>query len=211
MAFLQKKPMVSSSLPLYTLGNNKTVLIVGLGNVGKEYESTRHNLGFNVIDDFAERNEFPVWVEKKDFKCHMTYQNMGSTRVILIKPTTYMNESGQAAAAAQHFYKIATPDTVAVYDELALPYGQIRARVGGETAGHNGVKSLTAHLGDDFGRLRIGIANDISEKADAADFVLGKFTVEEKGQLPLIVKEAGVMLTEYIFSGQLPHETRKIL
>jgi PTH1 family peptidyl-tRNA hydrolase len=210
MAFLQKKPLVSSSLPLYTLGANKTVLIVGLGNPGKEYEQTRHNVGFAAIDDFAERNEFPGWVNKKDLKSHIAYQNLGSTRVILVKPTTFMNESGQALAAVQKFYKVYGQETVVVYDELALPFGQVRARVGGEAAGHNGVKSLIQHLGEDFGRLRIGISNDFSAKADAAEFVLGKFTKEEQGHLPDILKEVGVMLTEFIYSGELPHETRTV-
>lgn len=211
MAFLQKKPLVSSSAPLYTLSNNRAVLIVGLGNPGKEYALTRHNIGFDVLDDFAGRNEFQGWIEKKDLKCHFNQQNLGQTRVILIKPTTFMNDSGQAVAAAQHFYKIYNSDTLVVYDELALPFGQLRARRGGADAGHNGVKSLISHIGEDFGRLRLGIANEFSPKADTAEFVLGKFSKQEQAKLPDILKEAAVMLTEYIYGGELPHETRNIL
>ena len=210
MAFLQKKPLVGTSIPLYTIGENKTILIIGLGNIGDNYALTRHNVGFAALDDFAERNEFAGWVEKKDIKCHFNQQNLGSTRVILIKPTTFMNDSGQAAVAAQQFYKISNQNTVVVYDELALPFGQIRARVGGEAAGHNGIKSLITHIGEDFGRLRIGIANEFSAKADASDFVLGKFTKQEQELLPDILKEAGVMLTEFIYGGSLPHETRTV-
>jgi PTH1 family peptidyl-tRNA hydrolase len=211
MALFQKKPQTSSSAPLYTLGSNKTVLIIGMGNPGKEYEGTRHNVGFEALDDFARRNDFPQWINKKDLKGHLSTLQMGETRVLLVKPTTFMNNSGEAVQAVQHFYRVYNPSTIAVYDELAITFGQIRTRVGGQDAGHNGVKSLIAHIGDDFGRIRIGVGNEISEKADAADFVLGKFTKEERSKLPEILKETRVMLTEYIYSGQLPHETRTVL
>jgi len=200
MGLFQKKPDVSSSAPLYTLGANKTVLIIGLGNPGKQYEGTRHNIGFAVVDKFAADNNFPGWINKKDLNCQLAMANMGESRVILIKPTTFMNNSGQAAQAVQHFYKIYNPSTLAVYDELAIPFGSLRTRLGGTDAGHNGVKSLIQHIGGDFGRLRIGIGSQVSAKAEASDFVLGKFS-----------KEAGVVITEYTFSGQLPHETRTII
>lgn len=211
MALFQKKPTVQSSAPLYTLGANKTVLIIGLGNPGKDYDGTRHNIGFAVVDDFAAKNDFPAWTAKKDLKCELTIQNLGQSRVILVKPTTFMNKSGEAAQAVQRFYRVYSQNTLAVYDELAIPFGSLRTRIGGSDAGHNGVKSLIQHLGDDFGRLRVGVGSAISKKADAADFVLGKFTKKEQENLPLIVREAGALLTEYIFSGQLPPETRKLV
>ena len=187
MALFQKKPDVSSSIPLYSIGTHRTLLVIGLGNPGAEYDGTRHNIGFVTLDDFAGRNDFPAWINKKDLKCHMTMQSMGQSRVILIKPTTFMNNSGEAVQAVQHFYKIDNGSTLVVYDELALPFGQLRSRGGGSDAGHNGVKSLIAHIGDDFLRLRVGIANEFSAKADASDFVLGKFTADEKVQLPEMV------------------------
>jgi PTH1 family peptidyl-tRNA hydrolase len=211
MALFQKKPDVSSSVPLYSIGTHRTLLVIGLGNAGAEYDGTRHNIGFAALDDFAGRNDFPAWINKKDLKCHLTMQSMGQSRVILIKPTTFMNNSGEAVQAVQHFYKIDNGSTLAVYDELALPFGQLRSRGGGSDAGHNGVKSLIAHIGEDFLRLRIGVANEFSAKADASDFVLGKFTTDEKVQLPHVIKEAGVMITEYIYSGQLPPETRQAI
>lgn len=210
MAFFQKKPQITSSLPLYTMGAEKTLLVIGLGNPGKQYEGTRHNIGFAVIDDFAKRNDFPNWQKTPSGKGTVSIASMGQSRVILAKPTTFMNASGEAAHAIQAFYKITNAQTVVVYDELALEFGQIRARVGGESAGHNGIKSLISHIGDDFGRLRVGISGEHSKQKDAADYVLSSFSQEERQLLPAIVKEAGVMLTEYIYSGQLPHETRSV-
>ncbi len=211
MALFQKKPQVSDSLPLYTVGSNKTALIIGLGNPGAEHKGTRHNIGFEVLDHFAKQNGFPAWMTKKDLKCDMTIGNLGEARVILCKPTTFMNNSGEAAQAGQHFYRVYNPQTLAVYDELAIPFGQIRSRLGGSDAGHNGVKSLIQYLGEDFGRLRIGIGSELSAKAGAADFVLGKFSKEEQSKIPKILGEASALLTEYIFSGALPHDTRTVL
>ena len=211
MALFQKKPQVSDNMPLYTIGNIRTVLILGLGNSGKKYIGTRHNIGFEVLNHFAGKNDFPAWIAKKDLKCQLTMRNLGENRVILCKPTTFMNHSGEAAQAVQHFYRVYNPQTLAVYDELTIPLGQLRTRLGGTDAGHNGVKSLIQHLGDDFGRLRIGIGSDLAEKKDAADFVLTKFTKAEQGVVPKILQEANALITEYIFSGSLPHDTRTVI
>lgn len=212
MALFQKKPQTSDSIPLYSLGVNKTILIIGLGNPGKEYDGTRHNIGFGVMDFFAKANDFPGWIAKKDLKSNISQNTLGDTRVLLVKPTTFMNSSGEAASAVQHFYKVFNPQTLVVYDELALAFGQLRTRQGGSDAGHNGVKSLIQHIGDDFNRLRVGIGSEISEKADAADFVLGKFTKKEQESLPLVLRETNELINSYIVSGRpIPHETRKVL
>jgi PTH1 family peptidyl-tRNA hydrolase len=210
MALFQKKPQVQSSAPLYTLGAHKNILIIGLGNPGKEYDGTRHNIGFKIIDEFAAKNEFPGWVSKKDLKCQLTLQNMGENRVILCKPATFMNNSGEAAQMVQRFYQVYNQNSLVIYDELAVPFGSLRTRVGGSDAGHNGVKSLIQHLGDDFGRLRVGIGSETVQQADSADFVLAKFSKEEKETLPQIIREANALITEYIFGGELPHETRSV-
>lgn len=210
MSLFQRNPHEMSKLPLYTLGSNKDLLIVGLGNPGKEYEGTRHSIGFAVIEAFAKQNDFPNWTGKKDLKCEITINNIGQCRVILIKPTTFMNLSGEAVQAVQKFYRVYNLLTLVIHDELAISFGQIRTRVGGSDAGHNGIKSLIQYIGDDFGRLRIGIGNEISEKADAASFVLNKFSKEEQGKLPEIIKEAVSKIDNYIASGELPHDTSKI-
>lgn len=211
MGLFQKKPLIQSSAPLYTLSANKTLLLLGLGNPGSEYKFSRHNLGFMVLDKFAISNSFSDWITKKDLKCQVSWATLGHNRVILCKPNTFMNDSGQAAQAVQHFYRIYNPDTVAIYDELALEFGQLRTRSGGTDAGHNGVKSLIQHIGNDFGRLRIGISTSALQQIDPSKFVLGKFTQSEQPVLDLIVSEAGTILNEYVFSGQLPPDTRHVL
>ncbi len=209
MALFQKKPQTSSSAPLYTLGLNKTNLIVGLGNIGKQYESTRHNIGFVCLDELARVLEFEPWIEKKDLKCHIASMTVGDSKVILIKPTTLMNNSGEAVRAVSHFYKIPSKNTLVVHDELDIPFGQIRTRTGGSDAGNNGIKSVIAHIGNDFGRLRIGIKAETP--LEASDFVLAKFSKEEQAQLPALKKEVIALLTEYIYGGQLTPETRSFL
>lgn len=209
MALFQKKPQTSDSVPLYTLGMNKTTLIVGLGNPGKKYEGTRHNIGFESLDTFAKTHEFGPWVEKKDLKSHITTKALGNTRVILCKPMTYMNLSGKAVQATAHFYKIEPGQLVAIHDELDIPFGQIRIRMGGSDAGHNGIKSLIQHIGDQFGRIRIGVGAET--KMDSADFILAKFNKEEVTQIHALTKEVTSILTEYVYSGGLTPETRSFI
>jgi peptidyl-tRNA hydrolase, PTH1 family len=208
MALFQRRPETSSP-PLYTLGLVHNVLIVGLGNPGKEYDGTRHNIGFACIDEFARKQEFDPWIEKRDLKCLLTSKVLGNARVIAIKPTTFMNLSGEAVQAAAHFYKIPLNNILAVYDEVDIPFGQIRTRVGGESAGHNGVKSIIKVAGKDFGRVRVGIKSHT--KMDTSDFVLAPFTKEEQEHMPALTKEVTAILTEYIFGDQLPHETRNFI
>ncbi len=211
MALFQKKPLVTSSAPLYTIGDSRTKLIIGLGNVGKDYAGTRHNVGFVAVEEFAKANNFPAWLAKKDLKAEITIGNLGNQRVILARPTTLMNRSGQAAQAIQRFYRIYNQDTLVVYDELVIPFGQLRTRLGGSDAGHNGVKSLIVQIGEDFGRLRIGIGSNLAKKKSGSDFVLAKFSKTEQGRLPLILKEASALIGEYIVSDNLNPETRTIV
>ena len=208
MALFQKRPENESVRPLYTLSATQTVLVVGLGNIGDEYDNTRHNIGFMALDDFAERNSFDAWVNKKDLKCHLTQKTFGQTRVIVIKPTTYMNLSGEAMQAVQHFYKVSNDKTIAIYDELDIEFGQLRMRIGGSAAGHNGVKSLIQHCGEDFGRIRVGIGPKLHEQQDSADFVLGKFSKDQLDQFPKLYSEIDSILNDAIYGGELFAETR---
>lgn len=208
MGLIRENPFTGASTQFYTVGLNSTVLVVGLGNVGKEYESTRHNVGFACLDVFAELNGFSNWIDKKDLRCLLTSHMLGATRVIAIKPTTMMNLSGEAVQKVAAFYKIAPQSIVVVHDELDIPFGQIRTRVGGGSAGHNGIKSVTQHLGEGYGRIRVGIGPKTPEQMDSADFVLARFATTEQGHMKALTQEVNVLLNEYIFSGSLPHDTR---
>jgi peptidyl-tRNA hydrolase, PTH1 family len=211
MALFQRRPSSSDSIKYYTLGQNKILMIVGLGNPGKEYDGTRHNIGFACLDEFAKANDFDPWVDKRDLKCQVASTQLGESRVLLVKPTTFMNLSGEAAQAVANFYKIPAENIVAVYDEIDIPFGQIRMRVGGSSAGHNGVKSLIQHLGENFGRVRVGIGPKEPEQMDSADFVLAKFSSEQQAQLKNLAKEAAAILSEYTYQGELPHDTRNFI
>lgn len=207
MALFVRKPVTNTDIPIYNLSHERTVLVIGLGNTGKEYTGTRHNIGFECVDHFAEKNEFPGWIDKKDLRCHYTSKTLGGTRVILIKPTTFMNASGEAAYKVQQFYKVHTHEILVVHDELDIPFGQIRVRAGGGDAGNNGVKSLQQHLDGVFTRIRVGIANEFSERADSADFVLGKFTSDEQEHLPSLRSEVESLITEFIYGDSLQPTT----
>lgn len=211
MGLFVRRHSDTESQPLYSTVHQHVTLVIGLGNVGKQYDGTRHNIGFVCLDNFADQHEFPAWIEKKDLRAYLTDRVIGDTKVILVKPTTYMNESGQAAMAVQHFYKISNAETIVVHDDLDIAFGQIRARQGGGSAGNNGIKSLIQHLGEDFQRLRIGVRNELLEKMDAADFVLAKFNKEEQAKLPELQREVSALLSEYTASHELPHDTCNFL
>jgi len=194
------------------MGLNKTILLVGLGNPGKEYDLTRHNVGFICLDSFvAKTDEMSDWLLKKDLKCQLSLGQMGDTRVIAIKPTTFMNLSGEAVQATAQFYKITPEHITVIHDELDIDFGQIRLRVGGSAAGHNGIKSVSQHLGEDYGRIRIGIGPKKPERIKSEDFVLQKFSSGEQAQLPNLEKEVNAILSEYLYGTQLPHDTRSFL
>ena len=213
MALFQRRPQTSDPKTFYTVGLNKTVLVVGLGNPGKKYELTRHNAGFICLDGFVAKAEgMNDWVEKKNLKCVMSEGRIGDARVIAIKPATFMNLSGQAVRAVADFYKINLEQVLVLHDELDIDFGQIRLRVGGSDAGHNGIKSLTKHIGPDYGRVRIGIGPKRPEEMPSEDFVLQKFSSQEQKQLPNMVRETSAIITEYLYGDQqLPHETRSFL
>lgn len=188
------------------------MLIVGLGNPGKEYTATRHNVGYMCVDNLVDKHsEFSDWITKKDLHCYLTTGILGSVRVIAIKPTTFMNESGQAMKAVQQFYKIANSNTIVVYDELDQIFGQIRTRSGGGAAGHNGIKSLITHCGDSFGRVRIGIHNEYKPRTETSDFVLKPFSATEKNHLVSMQKEVENILIEAIYAEKLEPQTRSFI
>lgn len=212
MAWLQKRPQVSDPTNFYTVGLNKTVLLVGLGNPGSEYDGTRHNIGFDCLDSFVAKNsEMGEWVNKKDLKCLLSSGQIGEARVLAIKPTTFMNLSGEAVQAVMHFYKLHAGQVVVVHDELDIDFGQIRLRKEGSSAGHNGIKSISNILGEDYGRVRVGIGPKTPARIKSQDFVLQKFGAEQQAQIPNLLREVNAILSEFVFGGELPHETRSFL
>ena len=213
MAWLQKRPQVALPTALYTIGLNKTILVAGLGNPGSEYELTRHNTGFHCVDNLVKNIEgFNDWINKKDLKSQLSIAQLGDKRVIAIKPTTFMNNSGQAVEAVINYYKIDPTNLIVIHDELDIDFGQIRTRVGGSDAGHNGIKSITELIGtDNYGRLRVGIGPK-PDNINTSDFVLTKFIKKEADQLPALYRETNAILTEYIYSSNsLANETRSFL
>jgi len=211
MSLFQNKPQSSDPVNYVTFGLNKTIMFVGLGNPGSEYDDTRHNIGFACLDAFAKANNFPAWQNKKDLKCHLASHMLGDTRILLVKPQTFMNLSGEAAQAVAAFYKLDTSKVIAIYDELDIDFGQIRIRQGGSAAGHNGVKSLIQHLGEDFGRIRVGIGPKEPEQIDSAKFVLQRFNKDQQGHMSELIIESNAILSELAYGSPLANETRSFL
>lgn len=169
-------------------------LIVGLGNPGPNYNFTRHNFGFLTLDFYLKLQQI-TW---QNPKMDAIWAKVGDN--ILIKPQTFYNDSGRAVQSFCHFYKIAPADTIVICDDFDLEFGQIRYRANGSSGGNNGLKSISAHLGTtDFPRLRLGTNNSaLRQKIGDVDFVLSRFTPEEKSQLPDLLNAALARLEEHL-------------
>lgn len=164
-------------------------LIVGLGNPGPEYAETRHNAGFMALDIIKEHLEFPDFKPDANLKAEISSGQIEDQKIILAKPLTFMNLSGRAIQNIVQFYKIDPEDIIVIYDDVDLPFGNVRLRKNGGPGTHNGMKSITPLIGEDFPRIRIGINNDML-KRDLAAFVLSKFTKKEEQLLPSIMENA---------------------
>ena len=164
---------------------SKVHVVVGLGNPGREYAMTRHNLGYLVVSELA-RSLSAKWKLEPRFESIHAEAQFEGMKVHLLLPLTYMNESGRAVAKFLSFYKLGAQALTVVVDDLALPFGQERVRLSGSSGGHNGLKSIQAALGTmEYRRLRLGIGPDTGVlKEEMVDFVLGQFTNEEKKALP---------------------------
>jgi peptidyl-tRNA hydrolase len=152
-------------------------LFVGLGNPGSRYARNRHNVGFMAVDEIARAHGAAPW--RRRFQGEAAEAVIGGERVLILKPQTYMNESGRAVAEAQRFFKIPLSDVTVFYDELDLPPAKLRVKVGGGNAGHNGLRSITAHCGNDYRRVRIGIGHP-GHKPLVQPWVLGDFSKAEE-------------------------------
>jgi len=184
-------------------------LIFAQGNPESKFDTTRHNVGFMVIDEFAQSHSLN-WTEKSKFSALIAETTIDGEKVILVKPTTYYNETGQSARRMIDFYSVmAAHDLLVIHDDLALPFGTIRIRAQGSDAGNNGIKSLNSHIGPDYHRIRIGIANDLRERMGDMDFVLSKFSKDESEALTKLMPEIFGFISDFI-DGTLAHETKTL-
>ena len=187
-----------SSIPM------EKFLIVGLGNMGPEYEGTRHNIGFRVVDALAaavneDKGKTTVWEDKR--YGFVTRISVKGRQLILLKPTTYMNLSGNAVRYWMQQEKIELPHLLVCVDDLALPFGQLRMKPGGSDAGHNGLKHIAQILGtQQYARLRFGIGNDFY-KGQQVDYVLGKIPPEEEALIPERTKESTAAIKTFCLAG----------
>ena len=174
-------------------------LIAGLGNPGREYEGTRHNAGFMALDALADALD--VCVETKKFKGLLGQGFLAGEKVLLVKPQTYMNLSGECLRAVMDFYKIEPEDVLVMFDDVSLPVGQLRIRKKGSAGGHNGIKSIIAHMGTmDFPRIKIGVGEKPAEMA-LADYVLGHFPAQEKRVMTEAAREAAKAAKYFFLEG----------
>ena len=170
-------------------------VIAGLGNPGAKYAGNRHNIGFMAVDEIHRRHGFSGWSRK--FKAEIAEGEIGGERVLLIKPQTFMNLSGESVGEAMRFYKLSPGDITVLYDELDLPPGKLRTKVGGGHGGHNGIKSMDAHCGKEYRRVRLGIGHPGS-KEQVHNHVLGDFAKADRAWLePLleaVAEHAGMLV-----------------
>jgi PTH1 family peptidyl-tRNA hydrolase len=159
-------------------------LLVGLGNPGARYGGNRHNVGFMAVQEIAKRHGIGPW--RGRFQGVACEGPIGGERVLLLLPGTFMNESGRAVAEAAHFYKLPLPDVTVFHDEIDLPPGKVRVKIGGGIAGHNGLRSISAHIGNDYRRVRIGVGHP-GNKDMVQHYVLSDFAKSEQGWLAALI------------------------
>ena len=164
---------------------NKPILIVGLGNPGGEYERTRHNVGFMAVEHLAGANA--TW--KNEHNAMTYHTNIDGRRIIFVRPTTFMNLSGDAVGAIARFYKIPTENVIVIHDDMDIKLGTYRDKVGGSSAGHNGIKSIDAAIGPEYRRIRIGVGHprDFGLNMDGADWVLGRFDDDQMTKIMSVI------------------------
>ena len=177
--------------------------IVGLGNIGKRFELTRHNIGFEVIDYILKKHNFSL--DKQQFKGAYTIERLNGDKVLFIEPMTMMNLSGEAVGPLMDYYNVEVEDLIVLYDDLDLSQGQIRLRQKGSAGGHNGMKSIIKHLGtDQFKRIRIGVGRPTNGMS-VPDYVLQKFSKEEMITMDKVIEHSAHAVEAFIESSRFDH------
>lgn len=173
-------------------------IIVGLGNPGKEYEHTRHNAGFDALDKLADK--YDITIKTKKFQALIGDGVINGKRVILMKPQTFMNLSGNAVHEIANFYNLTSDDFIVIYDDIDLDVGSIRVRAKGSAGGHNGIKSIIANLDDKFNRVRIGVGAK-KENSDLVNHVLGQISKADKAEFDEALDKAVAAVEEILANG----------
>lgn len=176
-------------------------LIVGLGNIGEKYQLTRHNVGFLVIDEMTKKLTTSN-INKSNFKADVFKAGYN----LFAKPKTYMNLSGEAVHAIKEYYKIDNENIIVIHDDLDLPFGAVKFKIGGGHGGHNGLKSIDSYIGKEYTRVRIGIGKPL-DKEDVANYVLSNFSKEELNQLEGIISHT-ILAIEALKSGESINEVK---
>jgi PTH1 family peptidyl-tRNA hydrolase len=185
-------------------------IIFAQGNPGAQYANTRHNIGFLIVDHLAKQHR-AEFLKKPKFHADIAEMSIAGEKVLLVKPATFYNETGQAARMLIDFYKLdASVDFLAIHDDLALPLGTIRIREKGRDAGNNGIKSLNAHLGSNYARVRIGIYNELRDRIHDADFVLSNFTKDEATILTDSITPKVIDLVNAFCAGNIEKTSHKL-
>ncbi len=175
-------------------------LLVGLGNIGVDYELTRHNFGFLLLDQIIE--DYGFLSQSKKFKSEVFTGEIAGEKIVALKPHTFMNRSGVAVIEAANFYKIHPANIIVFHDDLDLELGRVKVKIGGGNAGHNGLKSLDEMLGKEYVRLRLGIGRPIHAGFETADYVLGKFTKDELMAVEKVNQKISDLF-DYIIEGRV--------
>lgn len=171
-------------------------LLVGLGNVGQEYEYTRHNLGFLLLDQIVDDHDFQA--QGKKFKSEIFSGEINGEKIIALKPHTFMNLSGRAVIEAANFYKIPPKNILVFHDEIDLDLGRVKIKTGGGNAGHNGLRSIDEVIGKNYVRLRLGVGRSENPNIQTADHVLGKFTSVEMMQVNKMNQKISELIGEVL-------------
>jgi PTH1 family peptidyl-tRNA hydrolase len=180
------------------MAEGERFLIVGLGNPGKKHQKNRHNIGFMAVDRLAGQNEIPLG--KVQSKAVLGNGRIAGQQVILAKPQTYMNRSGDSVGPLVNYYRVPLENVLVIYDELDLPFGTLRLRQSGGSGGHNGMKSIINHLGQDFPRMRLGIGRPPG-RMEPADFVLRDFRGQELEVADTLLNDAVLAVETYLTDG----------
>ncbi len=174
-------------------------IIIGLGNIGKEYENTRHNVGWMFLDYIEKKLNFKIEEKNKKLDSYISQIYINNEKVVFAKPTTYMNLSGHAVEKIKKWYKVDNEDILIVFDDIDIPFGQIRFKLSGSGGTHNGMKNVVQMLNSkDIPRIKIGIGGIKHEKQDLVDFVLEKFSKKQIGELDTVFDEAYEKLINFL-------------